>query len=513
MIQSIMVIGTASHVGKSVITTALCRIFRQDGLAVAPFKVQNISRNSAVTPDGREISRAQAAQAEAAGIAPNAHMNPILLKPTDVHTCQVIVQGQAWADQSAASYMQSCKEELWEKAQESFHYLAQRFSVIVMEGAGSPVEMNLKSRDLANMRAAEMADAHVILVADIERGGVFASVMGTLQLLEAHERRRIIGIIINKFQGDPSLFDAGVQFLQDHTGIPVLGVLPYIPHLAIDEEDSLGLDSPRYMAQHTGGLRIAIIPLPHIANFTDIDALFWEKEVDPYFARRPQDLEDADGIIIPGTKNTMEDLLWLHREGWAERLNQRRSQGCPMLGICGGYQMMGQVVRDPKSMESPHPEALGLGWIPMETTLIWPKQTRWVQGFLADPADSLPISGYEIHMGRTTPLSESHPLAKIRSTSESDWRLEGAVLDEMAVVGTYLHGILDNQEFRERWLNRIRQHVGLDAMSSTVSVDDMRERAYDRLATVVRGHIRLDVVYQALQSNTSGDDPLAGTPS
>jgi adenosylcobyric acid synthase len=485
-------------VGKSVLATALCRIFHQDGHRVAPFKVQNMSRNSAVTPDGLEISRAQATQAAAAGILPSVHMNPILLKPTDGHSSQVIVQGRVYAEQSAASYMQSDKGELWQAAQASFRHLAERFSVIVMEGAGSPVEMNLKARDLANMRAAEMAQAAVLLVADIERGGAFAAIIGTLELLEPAERARVVGLVINKFRGDPALFDDGVQFLEERTGIPVLGVLPYLPNLAIDEEDSLGLDAPRYRSDQRHGVRIAIVPLPHIANFTDVDPLFWEPEVNPFFARTPDDLREADGIILPGTKNTMEDLAWLHAMGWSDALQRASSRGVPVLGICGGYQMLGKVVRDPAEFESRRGEVPGLGWVPVETTLVSPKRTRWVEGRLVEPWSSVSIKGYEIHMGRTISTGGAKALASIHAVGDAQFRPDGIVIGEMAVVGTYLHGILDNQGFRDLWLNQVRRCTGVDLKQSVLSVDALREHAYDRLATAVRGHLRLDLLYDVM---------------
>ncbi len=498
MAKSVMVMGTSSHVGKSIMVTALCRILRQDGWDVAPFKVQNMSRNSAVTPDGLEMSRAQAVQAEAAGIPANAHMNPILLKPTDGRSSQVIVQGRVHSNQPASMYMHAEKADLWRAATASFQYLAERYSVIVMEGAGSPVEMNLKAHDLTNMKAAEMANAAVVLVADIERGGVFASVVGTLDLLEPDERARVVGVIINKFRGDPSLFDDGVRFLEERTGVPVLGVLPYVSDLGIDEEDSLGLTSARYKPRSAVGIRIAILPLPHLANFTDVDALFLEQDIVPFFCRTPEDLASADAVIIPGSKNTMEDLIWLQR-GWAPALQQMRLRGCPILGICGGYQMLGQVVRDPEGFESPRAEVMGLGWLPIDTTLVSPKRTTWVRGHLVDAWGGHPVAGYEIHMGRSNATAEGMPLAVVRAQDDEATHLEGSVTADGKVAGTYLHGILDNPGFRERWLNRIRHTVGLTEHPTAVaSIEAIREQAYDRLATMVRGHLRLDIVYKAL---------------
>lgn len=481
--------------------TALCRIFRQDGWNVAPFKVQNMSRNSAVTPDGLEISRAQAVQAEAAGIPANAHMNPILLKPTDGRSSQVIVQGRVHSNQPASLYMHAEKADLWRAATKSFQYLAERHSVIVLEGAGSPVEMNLKNHDLTNMKAAEMADAAVLLVADIERGGVFASVIGTLDLLEPRERARVAGIIINKFRGDPALFEDGVRIIEERTGIPVLGVLPYLPDLGIDEEDSLGLTAPRYRERSSAGIRIAIVSLPHLANFTDVDALFLEQDIVPFFCRMPDELARADAVIIPGTKNTMEDLAWLQSRGWVAALQTIKDRGCPVLGICGGYQMLGEVVRDPEGLESTQSEIAGLGWLPIATTLMSPKRTVWVKGHLSDAWGGHPVAGYEIHMGRSQPIRDVSPLAEVLSLDGAILRREGSVTDDKQIVGTYLHGILDNPGFRDQWLNRVRQTVGMEPRERTtepMSMQDLREEAYDRLATMVRGHLQLDVIYQAM---------------
>lgn len=496
MTTSVMVMGTASHVGKSTLATALCRIFWQDGYAVAPFKVQNMSRNAAVTPDGLEISRAQAVQAEAAGIPASVHMNPILLKPTDHHSSQVIVHGRVQSQASAGRYMRSDKAALWAAATQSFQYLAERFSLIVMEGAGSPVEMNLKAHDLTNMRAAELADARVLLVGDIERGGVFASVLGTLDLMTPAERARVFGIVINKFRGDPTLFDDGVAFLEERAGIPVLGVLPYLPHLDISEEDSLGLDAPRYAPGSGPALRVGVVPWPHLANFTDLDPLFWEPDVDPFFCRTPADLAEAAAVILPGTNNTMRDATWLHAKGWAPALEAVRRSGRPILGICGGYQMMGQLVADPLHLESEASAVPGLGWLPIETTLTAPKRTIWVEGQLAAPASPLAIRGYEIHMGRTRALRPVRPLAEVQAQDEPRPRSEGAVSDNL--TGTYLHGILDNDEFRTLWLRQVRIQGGQAEPAVAVSAEAMRSQAYDRLATAVRGHLQLPILYAAL---------------
>ncbi len=501
MAKSVMVMGTSSHVGKSILVTALCRILRQNGWEVSPFKVQNMSRNSSVTPDGLELSRAQAVQAEAARTPANAHMNPILLKPMDGRTSQVVVQGRVHSNQPASAYMHAEKADLWHAAIESYHYLADRYAVIVLEGAGSPVEMNLKAHDLTNMKAAEMANAPVLLVADIERGGVFASIIGTLNLLEPHERKRVCGIVINKFRGDPTLFDDGIRFLEENTGIPVLGVLPYLPDLGIDEEDSLGLTSPRYNSTAKAGARVAIIPLPHLANFSDVDPLFLEPDIVPFFCRTPDDLKAADAAIIPGTKNTMEDLMWLRTRGWATALEHLRSLGGPVLGICGGYQMLGTSVRDPHGLESIQPEVRGLGWLPIETTLTAPKRTVWVRGQLTESWGGHSIAGYEIHMGRSHPTHGVNALAEVREAESGDTHPEGAVTGDMSVVGTYLHGILDNPGFRTVWLDRVRHTAGLSdagAKMTGISMEEVREEAYERLATMVRGHLRLDLVYQAM---------------
>jgi adenosylcobyric acid synthase len=502
--KSLMVMGTASNVGKSVLCTALCRILVQDGYRVAPFKAQNMSLNSAVTPTGREIGRAQAVQAAACGIAANEHMNPVLLKPTSLDKSQVMLQGRVYETTSARAYFQERTGEIWDAVVESYEYLAARYDVLVIEGAGSPVEMNLKSRDIANMRTAELADADVLLVADIERGGIFAAVVGTLQLLSARERARIRGVIVNKFRGDRSLFDDGVRLLEELTDVPVLGVIPHLRDLGIEEEDSVALDERRYRSASSDApdreaVRIAVIQLPHISNFTDFDPLFLEPGVHAYFCRRPEDVGAAHAVLLPGTKNTMEDLQWLRETGFVDVLAQRRAEGAVVFGVCGGYQMLGKEVRDPEGHESSIPVCKGLDWLPVVTTLEREKTTVLVQGHLEGAFAPIPVSGYEIHMGQSLGLSGYQPFATVRQTTDDVTRPDGAVNADGTVMGTYLHGIFDNDAFRQAWLNQVRERFGISPpVSSELSMASTRAQAFDRLATVVREHLEMDAVYRMI---------------
>ncbi len=500
--RSLMILGTASHVGKSVLCTALCRIFAQDGINVAPFKAQNMSLNSAVTPSGREIGRAQAAQAEAAGLLPNEHMNPVLLKPTGDMRTQVVVQGQVYDTVSGRKYFEDEKSLLWSAVVESYRFLADRYPLIVMEGAGSPVEMNLKDRDIANLRAAEMADAVVVLVADIDRGGVFASVIGTLALMTQAERQRVKGLIINRFRGDPSLFADGVEFLEQHTGIPVLGVIPYVQSIGIDEEDSVGLESSRYaVASGPPGsnLRIAIVQLLHLSNFTDLNPLFLEPGVHPFFATKPEEMEGVDAVVLPGSKSTVSDLAWLSDTGWLEAIREAAEDGTPILGICGGYQMLGRRVLDPARLEGTRAKCEGLGLFPHETVIESEKRTVLVQGELMGPYGGIQVSGYEIHKGVTKgPLGRE--FARIHPTDRPEAAtMDGAVSDDGAVVGTYLHGILHNDEFRTAWLNRIRARRGLPEQETKIRAQAAQNAAYDRVAGVVRANLNLPLLYSFLQ--------------
>ncbi len=502
MAKSIMFVGTSSDVGKSILCTAMCRILHQDGYRVAPFKSQNMSLNSAATPSGREIGRAQAVQAEACGLLPNEHMNPVLLKPTGQTSSQIIVQGRVYGTRSARDYFLDHKEDIWQMVIESYQFLSERYDIMVVEGAGSPVEMNLKTREIVNMRVANMTDSSVILVADIERGGVFASVVGTLQLLEPEERARVKGIVINKFCGDKTLFDDGIQWLENYTGIPVIGVLPYISDLGIDEEDSLGIESKRYTPRQgvdsEFALRIAIIHLPHISNFTDFDPLFLEPDVYVYFCRDPKELTSAHAVILPGTKNTIKDLKWLHENGFVDVLSNRKEQRIFLLGICGGFQMLGKKIYDPQHHESDIAECDGIGAFDANTTLYGEKRTVLVKGKLGDSFAGVEVEGYEIHMGITQCNGTYLSFASVCEWNSTDFVLEGNVSSDGMMIGTYLHGILHNDAFRILWLNRIRVYNDLPTMEQSISVDKIRSDAYNRLADIARENLDITKVYRIL---------------
>lgn len=434
-LQPIMLVGTGSDVGKSWITTGICRWLKQKGYNPAPFKAQNMSLNSFSTPDNLEIGRAQAVQAEACGIPPTVEMNPILLKPSSVNKSQIVLHGKPIGDQTAKEYfLGDNKKHLFEEAKTSFKQLASKHNPVVMEGAGSISELNLKHRDIVNMRMAEAANACVYLVGDIDKGGIFGSVYGTIALLEDWERKLVKGIIINKFRGDASLFIEGKKTLEKLTGLPVLGVLPYAKNIIIEEEDSVALNR-RSIAAIEGKLNIAIVKLHYMSNYTDFQALEQESLINLYFTRDAEELNKADVIIIPGTKNTIEDLVALKKESLDAVIKNKYSQ-IPIIGICGGYQMLGKSIKDPFSVESNVKLEAGLGLFDIETELSKTKQT--IQRDFQFKNFKTPCVGYEIHMGETSVPKNKH-LNLIEGKGEG-------FFDGDKSWGTYLHGVFDNQE-------------------------------------------------------------------
>jgi adenosylcobyric acid synthase len=488
--RAIMVLGTGSHVGKSLLTAALCRIFAQHGYRVAPFKSQNMSLNSTATMEGLEIGRAQALQAEAAGIAPSVHMNPVLIKPSGDCSSQVMVRGKIWGQISAADYHQRRVEELMPVVCESYHTLASSFEVIVLEGAGSPAEMNLKQHDIANMRMAEMADARCLLVGDIDRGGVFASLLGTIELLDPAERDRIRGFCINKFRGDLSLLEPGVRMMEERLGKPCLGVVPYLPALALEEEDSVGLPRVARSGWSTTAntldrpLRIAVVALPSFSNFTDFDSLRMESSVDLLFCRSAELLANADVVVLPGSKQTMSDLQWMLAHGFDRAVNLHARSGL-VVGICGGMQMLGQELADPAGVEQKGCME-GLGLLPITTTMQADKVTRLSSGTIqgsslfGQPLGDDRIAGYEIHVGKTLYLDRSEPFATLANGEQ-----DGCISADRRVLGTYLHGIFDEDCFRHQFLTAARSFRKLAPPSALNPWKAQREESLNRLAREV----------------------------
>ncbi len=517
--KTLMVQGTASSAGKSILVTALCRIFKQDGYRVAPFKAQNMALNSFVTADGGELGRSQAVQAEAAGAEMSVDMNPILLKPEGDARCQVVVHGRPFKTLSASEYY-DFKEHLWPLAQASLARLRAQYDLVVIEGAGSPAEVNLKDNDIVNMRVALAAAAPVLLVADIDRGGVFASLVGTLELLEPVERALVKALVINKFRGDRALLQDGLDFLARRTGVPVAGVIPYLRDLRIAEEDSVALEG----GWHGHGqalLDVAVIHLPRIANFDDLDPLKEEPAVSLRLVTDVAGLGRPDLVILPGTKATVADLEHLRRVGLADAIVALAGQGVPVIGICGGYQMLGQVLRDPWRVESPLLEAPGLGLLPVATTFAAAKQTCRVRGRvlaergLLSLARGEEVAGYEIHMGQTEAVETPHPamvetphmaslqepVGQVTAFARLEERagepadaLDGAVAADGLVFGTYLHGLFDRPGFRRRLLQWLAARKGVQLASAGRLLD--REREYDRLAAAVRASLDMRLIYR-----------------
>lgn len=500
--RSIMIQGTSSDVGKSLICTAFCRVFSNKGLRVVPFKSQNMALNSYVTLDGGEIGRAQGVQAEAARITATTDMNPILLKPKQDMVSEVIVHGKHFLDMNAKSYRSQFVQEAMPIIRKSVEKLQDEYDIIVLEGAGSPAEINLKDRDIANMRMAKLADAAVILVADIDRGGVFASIIGTLALLDQDERDSVKGIIINKFRGMRELLDDGIEWLEKETGIPVLGVLPFLD-VNIEAEDSLALSSLRFKKPKKAEfpIDVAVLRFPRISNFTDVDPFFDEPGVGVRLVSSVHELGNPDLLILPGTKNTMEDLEWLKRMGLDRAINELRKQGKMIFGICGGFQMLGTKLFDPDAVEGDGENAEGLSLLPVETIFQAEKKTVQMEGVLSAGImkGQMNLNGFEIHLGRTTLKSQVRPFLLLK-----DGREDGAISNDNKVMGTYLHGIFHNRLFTRLLVNQIRRDKGLEEVKENVQSDsERREEAYNLLASHLEENIDMDTIYQWLQLETA----------
>ncbi len=502
MTLAVMLQGTASDVGKSVLVAGLCRIFYQDGHKTAPFKAQNMALNSGITAAGLEMGRAQIFQAQAAGIEPDVRMNPVLLKPTSDRKAQVVLMGKVASDMDAVSY-HDYKPRLREQITDVYQSLAQEYEVLVLEGAGSPAEINLRDRDIVNMGMAEMADCPVILVADIDRGGVFAAIYGTLALLQPHERERVKGVIINKFRGDLALLKPGLKQIEALTGVPVIGVMPWL-EIDLEEEDGVALQRGQY--QHSGerALDIAVVQLPHISNFTDLNALSAQPDVRVRYVRSPDALAGADLLILPGSKNTLGDLNWLRESGLAQGVLQAQRAGVPVIGICGGYQMLGETIID--EVESGLGTQPGLGLLTTVTRFAREKTTTLVEaslhaslpGWLANCA-GLPLRGYEIHMGETTRTGDCQPALWLHKGGTP--MADGAVSADGLVFGTYLHGMFDSDLFTRTLLNGLRQRKGLPPLDLRVQYEQYKMQQFDILADTMRKHIDIDFIYRIMQQH------------
>lgn len=492
----IMVQGTASHVGKSVLVTALCRIFKNDGFSVAPFKAQNMSLNSYVTPEGGEIGRAQAVQAEAAGIACSVEMNPILLKPEADSRSQVVVLGRPKMSTTAAEYYK-LKPQLWPIVTGALRQLRSQYEIVVIEGAGSPAEINLTGDEIVNMKIARYCRAPVLLVGDIDRGGVFASLLGTLWLLKPGDLSLIRALVINKFRGDQKLLEPGLRFLEKKAGIPVAGVIPYFHDIHIAPEDSVTLEQPG-SRQGATQIDVAVIRLPHISNFDDFDPLDKENGVRVRYVDSANNLNHPDLVILPGSKTTVADLGWLNSSGLARRITGLHQQGVFIIGICGGYQMLGRYINDPGGVESKVRRSQGLGLLPITTAFLPTKETHQVKGkviaergLLAE-ARGVIFEGYEIHMGRTEDKDGAVFHIGERSSKPCDAG-DGCLDKSGRVLGTYIHGLFHNQELRRGILSHIARAKGQPL--SFAGDDHQRDAEYDRLARLVGDSLDMDLVY------------------
>lgn len=499
MAKNLMVQGTGSSVGKSVIVAGLCRLFKRQGLKAAPFKAQNMALNSYVTADGLEMGRAQVFQAEAAGIKPQVSMNPVLLKPSGEMGSQVILKGRPKDNMTAEEYY-NFKPELKDIVKAEYEKLAEKFDVIVIEGAGSPAEINLQENDIVNMGFARMVEAPVLLAGDIDRGGVFASLYGTVELLPPADKKRVKALLINKFRGDKKLLQPGLKELEEMLGIPFLGVLPY-QKMALDDEDSLS-ERLQSSSNKSGDIKVKIILLPHISNFTDFNPLEMYDDLDIEYIREPAGLEGADLVIIPGSKNTLGDRVFLQQKGFDSRLNEYVSQGGVLIGICGGFQMLGEELNDPKGAESNLKSVPGLGLLPIKTTMTAEKKTVQVNGTwqhedskLFKDMAGLELSGYEIHMGKTS-LTSTKVKEPLKSLEPGEQEVIALLNQQNNVLGTYWHGIFENKDWTTCLVNNLRASLGLSEITAPEqSYQEFKEQEYDKLADMLEEHLDQKLLY------------------
>ncbi len=490
--RSLMVMGTASDVGKSVIVTGLCRLFARSGVRVAPFKAQNMSNNAAVCPGGGEIGRAQAVQAEACGLEPHVDMNPVLLKPESEQGCQVVIAGRPRFRMTAHEHVHY-REHAWPEIVGSYNRLAARFDLIVIEGAGGAAEVNLRERDLVNWRVAEFADAPVLLAADIDKGGALAAIVGTVELLSAAERRRLKGLIMNKFRGDLALLEDGLRIVEGRTGVPFLGVLPYANGLDVPQEDSASLKARGGFSKERP-IRIGVVRLPRISNYTDFEVIEREPDVDLEYFETPERAGALDILCIPGSKSTIADLQWLRECGWDHYISRHRQADGSILGICAGYQMLGRAIHDPEQVESPLSRAQALGMLDVETVFAAEKTTALVRA--VHLASGLPVCGYEIHCGRLVGPEPRAPFAIRERHGQPVNEPEGAASDDGRVLGTSIHGLFDDSRFRRHYLNQIRLRKGLHPLdiSPVEDATALRRKSYDRLADLIAANLDLSAL-------------------
>lgn len=494
MAKKIIFLGTGSDVGKSICTTAFCRILKNRGIRVAPFKAQNMSNNSFVTAEGGEIGRAQAAQAEACGLAPSVHMNPVLLKPVTDMGSQVVIQGNVYANMRASDYYR-LKQELKKIVMDSFRVLESRYEAIVMEGAGSCCEVNLRTNDIVNFEMAMMSKTPVVLIADIDRGGVFAQIIGTLEVISPRERDMIKGFVINKFRGDPELFRTGIQYIEKRTGKPVYGLVPAYNDIRIDTEDSMSLDKMiEKPHSRAGQIKVGVVRLPHISNFTDLEVLETEPCLSVTWLLEPKELSRYDVIIIPGSKSTIADMKWLWDKQWVMPIRQFAADTKHfVVGLCGGYQILGKEIVDPKGIEGDKSRIEGLGLIDIVTEIAATKIVRLTEG--KDKIFHQKVRGYEIHMGKTH-------LGKASCFLELGTGMDGAVNRSGNVFGAYLHGLFDSAGFREQFIGYIaaRKKIRIDSFLSRKDYWLEKEENYDRLAMHFETHLDVDLMMEAMEN-------------